>query len=144
MFDVKDTVLVVDDEPMFLDWLEDFLSSKNYKTKFITNVSDALNVVSTTRFRALVVDLNIPASADLIKAIEDKGAIFSQYRGLFVAEKARSSGYRDRQVIVYSVHSDEGVKEVADRLGVVYITKGRPHIFKAEIESVLEYDPTEK
>lgn len=143
MIDIKDTVLVIDDEPMFLDWLEDYLLSKKYKTKFITNVSDALDVVSRERYRALIVDLNIPASAELMKIIEEKGQLFSEFRGLFVAEKARTCGYRGKQVIIYSVHSNAGVKEFTDKIGVSYITKGRPHKFKEEIESILNYDPTE-
>jgi len=144
MHDIKDTVLVLDDEPMFLDWLEDYLTSKGFKTKFVTNVSDALAEVTANRYRALVVDLNVPVTAELMKTLDEKGPVYKEYRGLIVADKARNSGYRDKQVIIYSVHGSQSVKEIADKLRISYITKGRPHIFKEEIEDILKYDPSEK
>jgi hypothetical protein len=35
------------------------------------------------------------------------------------------------------------IQELADRIRVQYITKGRPRQFKDEIDRILEYDPTE-
>lgn len=143
MKDIKDTVLVVDDEPIFLDWLEDFLESLGYKTKFLTNVSDALAEVKNARYRALIVDLNIPLSTELKSLLTDKDSAYGDYHGLLVADRARNVGYRDKQVIVYSVHSTPSVKAITDKLRILYFSKGRPKAFKAEIQDVLEYDPTQ-
>jgi len=144
VIDRKDTILVLDDEPEFLDWLEDFLLAKGYRVLFVTNIAEALKEVRNYRYRAFIVDLNVPASGEYLTAIEKKGPIYSQYHGLYAAEVARNAGYRDRQVVVYSVHAVPAVKDVTDRLFVAYLAKGRPHIFKEQVMDILSYDPSDK
>lgn len=138
----NDTILVLDDEPHFLTWLSDYLESKHYNTRFVTSIDEAFNEISQCRYRAFVVDLNVPTSEQHSGAIKKLGSVYEQYRGLYIARQARSLGYRDRQVIVYSVHRHDSIQEICDKLGVTYITKGRPHIFKEKIDHVLGYDPT--
>jgi hypothetical protein len=94
-------------------------------------------------YRALIIDLNIPVTDPYQKAILERGGVYAKYPGLFVAEKARNRGYRDRQVVIYSVHKDASVAEEAAKLGCTYILKGRPKEIKTEMEAVISYDPTQ-
>jgi hypothetical protein len=59
------------------------------------------------------------------------------------AREARNRGYRDRQVVIYSVHRDAAVAEEAARLGCTYILKGRPKEIINELKEVVSYDPTD-
>jgi CheY-like chemotaxis protein len=139
----NDTILVLDDEPHFLIWLSDYLESKGYKIKFVTSIDEAFGEIKKYHYRAFVVDLNVPASEQFASTIERLGSVFVKYRGLFIAREARSLGYRDRQVIVYSVHLHDSIREICNKIGATYIAKGRPHLFKEEIDAVLAYDPTQ-
>lgn len=135
-------VLVMDDEPQLLDWLAEYFKRKGYGTKFAINVAEAIECLNSQKFRILVLDLNVPAPGEYANILAAKGAIFQKFRGLYVAECARTMGYRDRQVVVYSVHDVDEVRLQTDRMGVTYVTKGRPRIFKSEIDDILSYDPT--
>lgn len=137
-----DHVLVLDDEPELLEWLAEYLEVKKLQVEFARNVLEGLAALESRAFRFLVIDLNVPASGQYRSALADKGEVFSKYPGLYVAQAARNKGYRDRQVIVYSVHDLDEVRIITDRIRVTYATKGRPRAFKAEIDNVLSYDPS--
>jgi DNA-binding NtrC family response regulator len=139
----KDTIVLVDDEIHHLTWLIDYLYSKNLAVLPVDNANDAVEQISSEIYRALVVDLNIPLRPPLDKAAEALGAVYVRYPGLFVARHARNSGYRDRQVVIYSVHRDKEVVEEATKLGCTYILKGRPKAIKEELAAVLSFDPTD-
>lgn len=139
-------ILVLDDEPHLLDWLDEYLQSKGYLTQFVTSIPDAINALrsgSSIIFRMIILDLNVPAPGDYAELLKHRSQTHEVYRGLYVAEQARNMGYRGRQVIVYSVHDVDAVRLITERIGVTYITKGRPREFKTEIDHVLSYDPTE-
>ena len=138
----QETILIADDEPHYLEWLDDFLSSKGYRVEFYETVNRAYNALSQRLYRAVVVDLNIPATGSMRDVIGSKGPTYSQYPGLFLAEYARNRGHRTRQVIVYSVHEVEAVAAECRKLYCDYIPKGRPSIFRQQIMDVLLYDPT--
>jgi hypothetical protein len=65
-----------------------------------------------------------------------------KYPGLYLAMTARRANYRERQVIVYSVHRLEEIERECRQIGCTYIAKGRPSIFKQELLDVLSFDPT--
>ncbi len=138
----KSTILLVDDEPQHLDWLSDYLVSKGYEVENVTNVRDAEKQLREYRYRAVVVDLNIPAPDDYEAKLREKGEVFVTYKGLYIADLARNLGHRNRQVIIYSVHEVSEVANYAEKISCVYLSKGRPRKFKMEIDDVLSYDPT--
>jgi len=138
----QEVILIADDEPHYLEWLDDFLSSKGYRVEFYETVNRAHAALSLRLYRAVIVDLNIPATGSLRDVIESKGATYTQYPGLFLADYARNRGHRTRQVIVYSVHEVEAVADECRKLYCDYIPKGRPSIFRQQIMDVLSYDPT--
>lgn len=141
---VSDTLVLVDDEIHHLTWLVDYFYAKGMNVLPVDNANDAVEQVNQQIYRALVIDLNIPLLPPLDKAAEALGAVYVRYPGLFVARSARNHGYRDRQVVIYSVHRDADVVKEAHILGCTYILKGRPKEIKEELESVLAFDPTKK
>jgi CheY-like chemotaxis protein len=137
-----DTVIIVDDELQDVLWLADYLDSEGLFVQFASNVNEAIDLVDQEIYRALIVDLQIPVLPPQEAPVHQLGPLYSRYPGLFVARHARSRGYRDRQVVIYSVHKDGEVAEEARRLGCTYILKGRPREIKAELTSILSFDPT--
>lgn len=136
MTKIDDTILILDDEPIFLDWLEDFIESRGYKTKFVTNLPDALSEVSKHSYVAFLVDLNVPSSSDIDKVIATKDPLYKEFRGLYLANEARNKGYQGSNVVIYSVHADERLAAVCKRLSIDHIAKGRPHLLKAKLDSI--------
>jgi CheY-like chemotaxis protein len=138
----KRTVLLLDDEPQYLDWFVDYLEEKGYSVVHATTVDAAVGLLKTSKYRVVVCDLSVPVSDSLGKTISNELALYGKYPGAYVAHLARNLGQRSRQVVVYSVHDRAEIQELANRIGVQYITKGRPRQFKDEIDRILSYDPT--
>jgi len=138
------TVVIVDDEPHNMLWLVDYFSSKGMEVIVAHDANEALEIIEKEVYRALIIDLNIPILEPIDLAAEEKGTEYRKYPGLFVGYMARNRGYRDRQVILYSVHKDAAVSSEASKIGCSYIIKGRPQEIKREIEAVISFDPTEK
>ena len=139
----SDTILLMDDEPFNIQWLIDYLESKNYNVILTSNADSAIDEVSKEIYRATILDLNVPMPSDISPNIGNRRPIYQRYPGLYVAWYARNQGYRDRQVIIYSVHRDQEVSKEAEALGCTYILKGRPRELKSELTHVLSYDPTQ-
>ncbi len=137
-----DTIILIDDEPYHVLWMVDYLESKNYKVIRANYLNIALDYIESEIYRTLIIDLNIPVVPPYDKALADRGGAYARYPGLFLAERARNRGYRDRQVVIYSVHRDAEVSEEVRKIGATYILKGRPHMIKDEIDNILSYDPT--
>ncbi len=137
------TIVLVDDELHNVAWLEEYLTSKGFRVLTAETVNDALPIVEKEIHRALIIDLNIPAFAPLLELMLERGGQYPAYPGLYLAFCARNLGYRDRQVILYTVHRDSQIANEAKRLGVTYIIKGRPHEVKRELDFVVNFDPTE-
>jgi CheY-like chemotaxis protein len=136
------TIVVLDDEPFSVSWLAEYLEDQGYHVRSFTNANEAAEQVETEIYRCLILDLNVPLFGPLDTLASSRGEVYRKYPGLYVALVARNKGYRDRQVIIYSVHRDVEVAEEARKLGCTYILKGRPRELKAEIDQVLAFDPT--
>ena len=144
MNELSNCVLVMDDEPHLLDWLVEYFESKKYDVHQVTNVQDAISKLDANKYRMVVLDLNVPASPEYLVKLKSKGDLYMEYRGLYVAEVARTKGHRGRQVVVYSVHDAESVSAACEKVGVSYLVKGRPRQFKKELDDILSYDPSQK
>jgi len=139
----RTTVLLMDDELYNVQWIIDFLESEGYAVQCASNADEALEAIAKEVYRAAILDLNVPIHSRSIKGFPYENSVYQKYPGLFVALQARNRGYRDRQVVIYTVHRDEEVAAQADVLSCTYILKGRPLELKEELRSVLSYDPTE-
>lgn len=133
-------IFILDDEPMFLDWIEDFTESLGFSVNFLTSINDAYEELSNTmtdEYSALILDLNVPVSPELEASIKQKAKVYQEFRGLFIAQFARTKGISGRKIIVYSVHDNAEVEEICKRLDVSYIPKGRSKILKDKLQSIL-------
>lgn len=136
------TIVLIDDEMHNMSWMLDYLESRKLNVITSTNANEAIKTLEKEIYRAVIIDLNIPLLEPLIGTVLSRGDIYVRYPGLYVAYVARNRGYRDRQVIIYSVHRDSAVSEEAAKLGCTYIIKGRPKEIKQELENVVSFDPT--
>lgn len=133
-------ILILDDEPMFLDWLEDYVESLGFSVDFSTSIDDANKKLvggSVDDYAALIFDLNVPASSEFESVLEQRGKLFQEFRGLFIAQQARTKGINGNKIIVYSVHDKPEVEEMCQRLNVSYIPKGRARALKDKLASIL-------
>jgi CheY-like chemotaxis protein len=137
------TIFLMDDELFNIQWLIDFLEASGYDVYPTSNADEALEAVSTEVYRAAILDLNVPMASNPPIGPRTHNPVYQRYPGLYVAWHARNQGYRDRQVIIYSVPRDEEVAREASVIRCTYIVKGRPLELKEEIMSVLAYDPTQ-
>lgn len=134
-------VFILDDEPMFLDWIDDFVESIGFNVDFFTSVSDAhekIKTIGVDEYAALIIDLNVPASSEIESVLEQKSKVFQDFRGLFIAQQARTKGINGNKIIVYSVHDKPEVEEICSRLNVSYISKGRAKTLKEKLAAVLK------
>ncbi|MFQ6158545.1 hypothetical protein [Sinorhizobium meliloti] len=106
-----DTVVLIDDEIHNMSWMIDYLHSAGFEVITASNANDAVEVLNTEIYRAVIVDLNIPVLEPLVSSVVARGDVYGRYPGLYVAFYARNKGYRDRQVVIYSVHRDPAVSE---------------------------------
>jgi CheY-like chemotaxis protein len=140
----KDTVLLIDDEPQYLDWLVGYLEGKGFVAHTVTTLDEAIERLKKSKYRIVICDLSIPLSENLAKTICSAAPVYAKYPGAYAAYTARNQGHRSKQVVVYSVHEAPEVIELANRVDFQYITKGRPRQFKQEIDNILSYDPTDE
>ena len=139
----KETILLMDDEPHYLSWLVEYLEAKGYAVDTASNLGEALEKLEPQKYRTIIADLSVPIPSEMHSLVETEGKAYLEFPGLFIAHHARNMGYRNRQVVVYSVHDSATVTEVATRIRVCYITKGRPKLLKEELDDILSYDPTQ-
>ncbi|MGH6660964.1 MAG: hypothetical protein ACREB6_05465 [Rhodospirillales bacterium] len=137
-----DTILIVDDEPESIFWMYDYIEARGFSVLQHTTLNSAIGDLGREIYRAAIIDLNIPALEPLDRELRASGTVYARYPGLYAARFARTKGYRDRQVLLYTVHQDASVLAEAQRLGCTYLMKGRPQSFKEELNAVLSYDPT--
>jgi CheY-like chemotaxis protein len=128
------TVLVVDDEPEWLGWIEEFFQSLKLKVEFVETLPAALEAINRGSYRLVLLDMNIPLSGAL--ALADT-PIKQKYPGIVAAIKARTKGYGAHQVIAYTVHDDDAADAELAKLNCRYVLKGRPQVFKSVVRSSL-------
>lgn len=128
--------LIIDDEPEYLDWVDEFLKANNFETEFVQNLSDAINAVTDSKkYDIILIDMNIPSTL-----MEDKlnDPVFMKYPGLYAAITFRNKGYWPTQIIAYTVHDDESLETQLNKYRCRYVLKGRPNILKSVILKSIE------
>lgn len=141
---VSNTVVLMDDELYSIRWLIDYLEGRGFDVLPARTANEALELLREEIYRCAIIDLNVPLFEPLVDESRSLGEVYGRFPGLFVAREARNLGYRDRQVIIYSVHRDPMVSAEAKKLSCTYILKGRPKMMKTEIDEVLSFDPTDE
>ena len=136
----QNEVLIVDDEPMYLEWMRDYIQAKGIGSRTLENADAAIAANAVERFRAYVIDLNMPVSETALSRSLNK-PLEASFPGLTVARAIRSSGVSSKRVLIYSVHMTEQLFEEVSKLDCQYILKGRPKLIKEALNSILAFDP---
>ena len=135
------TVLILDDEPEYFQWVEDFFESKKLNVKFVTTLNAAIEALSKEDFRLMLVDMNVPTGGFDTKNLLPRIPLISKYPGLALALEARSLGYGAHSVIAYTVHDDNAADRELAKLHCRYVLKGRPQVLKKVVEASLAPKP---
>ena len=53
----KEQILIVDDEPYYLEWLGEYLESLGYDPVFVESANEAASMGGDRPFRAIIFDL---------------------------------------------------------------------------------------
>lgn len=137
-------VLIIDDEPMLLDWLFEYIESKNAQHTNLTTYDSGLAELEhqkeykTKRYDLIIIDMNIPSSGAHRKHNEE---IYQKYPGLALARDCRDFGMQGKEVIIYTVHKDQKIADLAEKIGVQYIIKSRPKVLKDAIRgAIIQHD----
>lgn len=133
------SVLLIDDEPEYLEWLHDYLSEKGLNVEAAGSVAEAMRLADAADYRLYLIDLNIPAGGwTPASTLSD---VYIQYKGLNVIRYVRSQGGAGRRVVAYSAHENDEIHAAIASLYCQYVVKGRAKDIKMEIVSVLKHDP---
>jgi CheY-like chemotaxis protein len=111
------TVLLVDDEQMFLEALEDALSYEGYRVLKARDVSSALEILKQEHVHVVSIDIMISPGTRL----ED--TVSSQEAGLYLCERVTRE-YPDVDAFCLSVANDPETIRRIKRLGIPFLPKG--------------------
>ena len=128
----RTTVLLVDDEPEYLEWLVDFVESIGLTTDSATNAQQALVKLKKNKYQCVVVDMSIPGDP-AASSQATRVALADQFPGLAIVQRARNLGYLGRNVVAFTVHDEDAIDEVLKKLDVRYVLKGRPSELKQAV-----------
>lgn len=134
-------LLLADDEPEHLEWLVEYLEANGFQVTFTTNVREAIQASTSLKFRAYVIDLNLPLGG-WTPPKTTSNETFNNYLGLHIIKYIRSQGNAGKRVIAYSAHHNEHIASEMKRMYCQYIVKGRPHELKEVIKDVVANDPS--
>jgi len=140
----RKTVLVLDDEPEYLKWVQEFLQSRGFRVEFQTRLSDALRAMTAREYRLFLVDMNVPSQEDVDDLLRKEHPLAIRYPGLALAIEARNQGYGAHSVIAYTVHDDERIDAELSKLHARYVLKGRPEALKKVISASLAPAPVQR
>jgi CheY-like chemotaxis protein len=136
-------VLVLDDEPEYVQWIREYLEAKRLSVTFARTLREALQAIATKDYRLLLVDMNVPSDPDLPGDLRVRTPLIDKYPGLALAIQARNMGYGAHSVIAYTVHDDDAIDVELGKLNCRYVLKGRPQALKRVVDSSLT-KPTRK
>ena len=131
------SILLLDDELSSMTWMLDYLYSLDFDVDTASNANDAFELARNQKYDAAILDLNVPLMPPLDGIAEKLDPVYLKFPGLIVAREARNKGHKGRQIIIYTVHRESEIKDIADKLDCTYIIKGRPIEIKDELERIL-------
>ena len=132
-------ILMIDDEPEYLNFLSDYFESINIEVVIAKNLSEAIDLSEKFKYLLAIVDMNIPATGNTKELLSDPIAV--KYPGYKAAHHLRNIGYGAHQVIAYTVHDDDSLDSALRKINTRYVLKGRPNILKRVISKSLGPKP---
>lgn len=131
------TILLVDDEQIFLEPLADALENE-FRIIKATNVFDALKILDKHKIDLITIDLMIDPGGD------GNFDIDSHYAGLYLCKKVKDS-YYNTDAICISVISESTIIRRIESMGIKYIKKGETplrtvlKIIKSKLSDITYY-----
>lgn len=135
----ENQILVADDEREHVEFLLDYLKAKGFVVTFAENAKEALSACERIKFRAYIIDLNIPFGDPALDPLSN--ATHSEYPGLRIIQAIRSQGNAGARVVAYSAHYNDQLTSEIERLYCRYVVKGRARDLKDVIDEILKSDP---
>ncbi len=136
-------VLIVDDEPYAIDWIIEFTRERGFKPIICQTFGEAFDIINAQRhFAASVIDMNIPIMPSDEHIISSKGEQYKKYHGLLLAHELRDFGNSKHSVIIFTVHDDRQITEIAEVLSIQYIIKGKVKRIKEALIRQFDYIKT--
>jgi CheY-like chemotaxis protein len=129
--------LLIDDEPEYLQWVEEFLLRHKLTTDYARTLGDALERAGRREYRLAIVDMEIPAAGAASALATQRGPTAEKYPGLAAVVHLRTMGYEPYQVIAFTVHDDGALDQELRKYDCRYVLKGRPEDFKEAVEAAL-------
>jgi len=111
------TILLVDDEQIFLEALEDALTFEGYRVLKARDVAAALNILRTTHIDLMTIDIMLSPGKGL------EGVIGSQNAGYHLCRQVAKS-YPTIPAFCLSVVNDGEMIDKIQRLGISFLRKG--------------------
>lgn len=137
-------VLIVDDEPYAVAWIIDFTEANGFSPVICQTFGEAFDLINTEkRFSAAVIDMNIPIAHGDEHMLMSKGDQYKKYHGLLLAHELRDFGNDKNSVIIFTVHDDKQISEIAEILSVQYIIKGKVRKIKDALLRQFNYIKTQ-
>lgn len=134
-------ILIVDDEPEYVAWIEEYLEARGYSCDYAKNLPEATAALQARDYRLIIIDMNIPALEAITPALHEKTPLVDKYPGIAVAVFARNNSYGAHSVIAYTVHDDDAADRELDKMHCRYVLKGRPNVLKQVIDKSLAPPP---
>ena len=111
------TILLTDDEQVFLEPLADALTSMGHRVLTARTAAEALTILSRTHVDLATIDVMMPAGADY------EGTVSSQLAGVFLCREVRRR-YPQLDLFCISVVSDRDTIREIESHNVGFIRKG--------------------
>ena len=137
----KSNALLVDDEPEYLEWVEEYLHAQKIGVVFARTIKEAFDAISSQKFAVILVDMQIPQGGVITPEMIRKTPIIQKYPGIALAIRARNLGYGAHQVIGYTVHDDDAADVELMKLNCRYVLKARPGALKSVLLKSLQQRP---
>lgn len=136
------SILVIDDQPFELQWLEEFLIVQGFAFESATDLKDGIDKIEASerdKYKLLVVDMEIPTGGYVGRFPKEpqRATLYQTYPGLMAVQVARNYDYNSSNVLVYSVHQSDAINAEVSLLRCRYMLKGRPRGLKEILLSML-------
>lgn len=113
----KKTILLIDDEQMFLEPLSDALEFEGHRVLKARTAHEGLIIMKREKIDLVTIDIMLDPGDEL------KSKLNSHYTGLFLCEEIRNK-YPNVDAICISVISDIGTIRKIESLGIQFLRKG--------------------
>ena len=114
---IQKTVLLIDDEQLFLEALEDALSHEGHRVLKARDASTALDILNRERVDLVSIDIMLSPGSRL------EGKVDAQHAGVYLCEQI-AKDYPHIDAFCLSVVTDAATIQRIQRMGIRFLRKG--------------------